>query len=86
MPVNIGVHLLPTSKFKTTLVSVFLQQVLAKESAAQTALLPAVLKRGTEQYPTLRDLKIRLEELYGAALVADVVKKGERQVSPFLWR
>ncbi len=83
MPVNVSIHLLPTSKFKTTLVSVFLQQVLDKESAAQTALLPAVLKRGTEQYPTLRDLKIRLEELYGAALVADVVKKGERQILSF---
>ena len=83
MPENISVHLLPISKFKTTLVSVFLQQVLEKDSAAKTALLPAVLKRGTEQYPTLRDLKIRLEELYGAVLGADVVKKGERQVVSF---
>lgn len=83
LPENIGVHFLPTSKFKTTLVAVSLQQVLDEESAAQTALLPAVLKRGTEHYPTLRDLKIRLEELYGATLEADVVKKGERQILTF---
>ncbi|NMB35256.1 MAG: insulinase family protein [Firmicutes bacterium] len=83
LPVNTGIHLLPTSKFKTTLVSVSLQQVLNRESAAQTALLPAVLKRGTKQYPTLRDLEIRLEELYGATLTADVVKRGERQILTF---
>ena len=83
LPVNVNIHLLPTSKFKTTLVSVFLQQALAKELAAKTALLPAVLKRGTRQYPTFRDLKVRLEELYGAALSADVVKKGERQLVSF---
>lgn len=80
---NTGIFLLPTSKFKTTLVSVSLQQVLDRESAAQTALLPAVLKRGTEQYPTLRDLEIRLEELYGATLIADVVKRGEKQILTF---
>jgi predicted Zn-dependent peptidase len=83
LPINVNIHLLPTSKFKTTLVSVFLQQALAKELAAKTALLPAVLKRGTRQYPTFRDLKVRLEELYGAALSADVVKKGERQLVSF---
>lgn len=83
LPINVNIHLLPTSKFKTTLVSVFLQQALDKDLAAKTALLPAVLKRGTRRYPTFRDLKIRLEELYGASLAADVVKKGERQLVSF---
>jgi predicted Zn-dependent peptidase len=34
-------------------------------------------------YPSFRDLKIRLEELYGAELRADVLKKGERHILSF---
>ena len=60
-----------------------LQQVLEKQLAAETALIPAVLERGTGKYPSFRDLKIRLEELYGAELGADVIKKGERQILSF---
>jgi predicted Zn-dependent peptidase len=62
---------------------VLLQQVLEKQLAAETALIPAVLERGTGKYPSFRDLKIRLEELYGAELGADVIKKGERQILSF---
>jgi predicted Zn-dependent peptidase len=83
LPANINIHLLPTPKFKTVLVTVLLHQVLEKKLAAKTALLPAVLERGTGKYPSLRDLKIRLEELYGAELGADVIKKGERQILSF---
>lgn len=80
---KINIHLLPTRKFKTVLVSVFLHQTLEKELASKTALLPAVLERGTRQLPSFRDLKIRLEELYGAELRADVLKKGERHILSF---
>lgn len=83
LPANINIHLLPTPKFKTVLVTVLLQQVLEKQLAAETALIPAVLERGTGKYPSFRDLKIRLEELYGAELGADVIKKGERQILSF---
>jgi len=80
---NTNLHLIPVQKFKTVLVAVFLQQALEKETAAKTALLPAVLERGTRHYPTYRDLRIRLEELYGAELSSDVIKMGERQVLAF---
>lgn len=83
LPANINLHLIPVNKFKTVLITVFLQQSLEKETAAQTALLPAVLERGTRQYPTYRDIRIRLEELYGAELSSDVLKLGERQIIAF---
>lgn len=83
LPANINLHLVPVKKFKTVLIAVFLQQSLEKETAAQTALLPAVLERGTGQYPTYRDIRIRLEELYGAELSSDVLKLGERQILAF---
>ena len=80
---NIRLHLIPVEKFKTVLIAVFLQQSLERETAAWTALLPALLERGTRQYPTYRDIKIRLEELYGADLSLDVLKLGERQILAF---
>lgn len=80
---SIKVHIVPTKKFKTVLVTVLFQQVLEKKLAAKTALLPAVLERGTANYSTYRDLRMRLENLYGAELSADVVKKGERHLLSF---
>ncbi len=83
LPQNVHMHVMPTAKFKTVMVSVFLQQVLERELASRTALLPAVLERGSRRYPSFKDLKRRLEELYGASLGADVVKKGERHIVTF---
>jgi predicted Zn-dependent peptidase len=83
LPTNINLHLVPIEKFKTVLITAFLQQSLEKETAAKTALLPAVLERGTRKYPTYRDIRIRLEELYGAELGLDVLKLGERQILAF---
>ncbi len=80
---NINAHLFPTNKFKTVLVAVFIQQALEKDLAARTALLPAVLERGTTRHPTFMDLKRELEMLYGTSLGSDVLKKGERQVISF---
>lgn len=83
LPGNINIHLFPTNKFKTVLVSVFIQQVLDKELAAKTALLPAVMEQGTKKYPTYKDLKRKLEMLYGAEVGTDVLKKGERHILSF---
>ncbi len=80
---NINAHFFPTDKFKTVLVSVIIQQTLEKNLAARTALLPAVLERGTSRYPTFMDLKRELEMLYGTSLASDVLKKGERQLISF---
>ena len=83
IPGEIDVYVLPTDKFKTVLVSVVTRQVLSRELASKTALLPSVLERGSRDYPTYRDLMIRLEELYGAGFSSDVLKKGEKQVLSF---
>ena len=80
---NINLHVVPVRKFKTILIAVFIQLELEMETAAKTALLPAVLERGTKYCPTYRDLKIRLEELYGAGFSSDVFKMGERQILAF---
>lgn len=83
IPGNINVHVIPTNKFKTVLVTVLSRQHLSRQWASKTALLPSVLERGSTNYPTYRDLMVRLEELYGAGFSSDVLKKGEQQVLSF---
>ncbi|NLC11487.1 MAG: insulinase family protein [Firmicutes bacterium] len=80
---NTRIHFLPTEKFKTISVIVYLQQQLQEETATATALIPPVLERGTQKHPHRRDLKRTLDNLFGASLGGDVLKKGERQVLHF---
>ncbi|WP_229725784.1 EF-P 5-aminopentanol modification-associated protein YfmF [Calditerricola satsumensis] len=76
-------HVLPTEKFKTNTVVVNVQLPLAEETVTPAALLPFVLKRGSQTYPTTKALQRRLDELYGASLEVDVAKRGERQILQF---
>lgn len=79
--INLFVH--PTDKFKTILVQLVLHRHLREEEATACSLLPSVLQRGCGRYPTRRELAHKLEELYGSELMADVAKKGERQLVSF---
>jgi len=79
--INIYVH--STPKFKTTTFYVFIHQNLAPETATKTALLPFVLKRGSKSFPTSRKLSLFLEDLYGASMGGDILKRGEVQIVQF---
>ncbi|NLM52947.1 MAG: insulinase family protein [Firmicutes bacterium] len=77
---GINVYLHPTKKFKTILVQLIFHRRLDADKVTSSSLLPSVLQRGSVNYPTRQKLAKRLEELYGTELMADVVKKGERQL------
>ncbi|OYD09507.1 EF-P 5-aminopentanol modification-associated protein YfmF [Paludifilum halophilum] len=77
---NLRVHVCSTDKFKTNLLSAMVQQELSSSSVTRHALLPSVLQRGTESYPSTLQLKRKLDELYGATLFGDVYKRGERHI------
>ncbi|MDW7649777.1 MAG: pitrilysin family protein [Bacillota bacterium] len=79
--INMYIH--PTKKFKTILVQLIFHRHLREEDVTLSALLPSVLQRGSEKYPTRMKLALRLEELYGTELMAEIVKKGERQLIAF---
>ena len=81
-----GVYLnyIRAAKFKTGSLSVQLITPLDEETAAQGALLPAVLRRGTMRCPDLRALSTALDLLYGAAVAYTVRKKGENQCLGFV--
>lgn len=74
---------LQTDKFKTGLLSVNLLTRLSRETAAQNALIPSVLRRGTVKSPDMDALAARLDSLYGARLEPTVRKKGEIQCVGF---
>lgn len=71
----------PTDKFKTEQLTVYLTVPLTGEAdASRIALLPRVLRRGSRDYPTATALTRRQEELYSADISAGTTKIGESQV------
>lgn len=69
------------SRFKQGALSVQFLRTLCDEEAALNALIPAVLLRGTEEYPDLRKITRHLDDLYGASVGALVRKVGDVQTT-----
>ena len=65
--------------FKTACASVSFLIPLS-EDASVYALIPNILTRSSEKYPTVTLLEKKLATLYGAEISADVSKQGENQV------
>ena len=80
---NVKLTLIPESKFKTNLISVYIQRKLDRNEVTKNALLPGILKSGCDKYKTLGQLTDREEELYGSYLHAGASKRGESQVLGF---
>lgn len=68
-----------TDKFKTGSLSINLLTRLSRETAPVTALVPKVLRRGTENYPDIGSISSALYELYGMRVTEAVYKLGEIQ-------
>ena len=80
---NVKLTLIPESKFKTNLISVYIQRKLDRNEVTKNALLPGILKSGCNKYKTLGQLTDREEELYVSYLHAGASKRGESQVLGF---
>ncbi|WP_027701452.1 EF-P 5-aminopentanol modification-associated protein YfmF [Metaclostridioides mangenotii] len=80
---NINLTLIKTSKFKTNLVSVYIQRELDREDVTKNALLPSVITSGSDKYPTLREISHKLDSLYGASLLSNAGKRSEKQILEF---
>ena len=78
-PPGIDLTMIQTDKFKSAALSASFLVPLKKETAAANALVPYVLRRGTERYPTMGEISVRLEVLYGGTLDPAVRKRGETQ-------
>lgn len=80
---GIEIYKIRAEKFKTNSINIFFEDTLKREYATKNALVPAVLRRGTQGLKTFRDIALYLEELYGASFDCGVSKKGERQIIQF---
>lgn len=80
---GIKLHTIQTNKFKTNLIAVMLTTSLNKENVTKNALIPMVLKRGTEKLKTQEEINKKLEEMYGASIGCGLDKTGDNQVLKF---
>ncbi|MBQ9973637.1 MAG: insulinase family protein [Oscillospiraceae bacterium] len=80
-----GVYLttVHTAKFKSSRFGVKFLMPLDPEHASEYALLPWVLRRGSQAHPDMACLSAALDELYGGVIEPDVTKKGETQCIGF---
>lgn len=81
---NYSIHLIDTKKFKTNTIALKFTRPLKRENITERALLPFVLQKGTEKYPTERALRQQLDELYGAKFSIYGAKKGENHIVTFV--
>ena len=58
----------PDHRFKTAILSVQLLRPMCREEAALNALLSSVLLRGCKNYPDMRAITARQDELYGVSV------------------
>lgn len=71
----------PDHRFKQSALSIQFVRPMCREEAALNALLPAVLLRGSESCPDLREITLKLDDLYGASVGALVRRVGDYQTT-----
>ncbi len=71
----------PDDRFKQEGLSIQLIRPMCRQEAACNALLPAVLLRGCESAPDLRAITVRLDDLYGGAVGAQLRRVGDYQTT-----
>ena len=76
-------HIIPVDKFTTNILCVLVRRPLTREEATPTALLPSMLARGCEKYPTVQAIRLAAESLHGSIFDAQIIKKGEQQILQF---
>ncbi|UKS29826.1 insulinase family protein [Paenibacillus sp. HWE-109] len=77
---HIRLHVLPTDRFKTFAISVYIGRPLGEETVTNTALTPFVLRRGTALRPETKQFREHLDDLYGAGFGFDIYKRGDYQI------
>ncbi len=71
----------PDDRFKQACLSMQIVRPMNEKEAAVNSLIPAVLLRGTENYPELRAITLHLDDLYGAAVGTMVRRVGDYQTT-----
>ncbi len=77
---GVNLHLVKSKKFKTVLYGVYIKRPLNDNEVSLNALLSRVIDKVSSVYPTQKEMSRALENLYGAIIVSDVHKYGEKQM------
>ncbi|MFC9541402.1 EF-P 5-aminopentanol modification-associated protein YfmF [Lysinibacillus sp. NPDC056959] len=80
---GLQLHLCNTDKFKTISIMLTMKVPLQEDGITARAIIPHILNGGTTNYPNRKLLKQKLDEMYGANLSADALKKGEDHIITF---
>lgn len=80
---GIKVHMIHTDLYKTNMVCMIMTVPLNKENVTKNALLPFMLRRGTEHFPDQYILNRELENMYGASFDCGIDKMGDNQILKF---
>lgn len=73
-------HLIPNDKIKTITIGLKLKNQSDRETVTKRAMLPFILRKGSQKYPTESALQKKLDELYGATLSTSVDKGGNYHI------
>lgn len=73
------IHITRAENFKSNVIAAFLLVDLNKKTVTKNALIPAVLRRGTQNLQTMKDISIKMNEMYGAVFDASTDKIGDKQ-------
>ncbi len=71
---------IPETKFKTTQISFSFFVPLDKNEVSKNAVIPNLLSRECNVYPSVTKMNKKLEELYGASITSSISKVGDFQV------
>ncbi len=83
---GVRLHMCETDKFKSITCKMFIQQDLQSPTATSTALVPFLVRRGSQNFPSTLQIARELEYLYAADFSSDVLKIGERQILEFYFQ
>ena len=75
-----NLHVIKTSKFKNTLITIKFKNTLNRLTTSKRALLSLCLLGGTQKLKTQQELASYLENCYGANLASNISTKGKAQI------
>lgn len=80
---GIKVHFINTDKYKTDLSCIILTVPLKREIVTKNALIPFLLRRGTEKLPSQYEINKEMENMYGASFNCGIDKTGDNIILKF---
>lgn len=77
---RVKIHILPHTRFRTKDLTIRLHTPLSREQVTASALLPYMWMNGTTNRPTIREITMAADDLYGTVVRTSLGKKGPYQI------